>query len=173
MSKQNIVKKISLKTAVSVMDFKKLEVVTAVLRIVGVVRKAKIGEHAQYGDFYEFSGEFHATDLRTGEVSVSGKAFLPAPVDAMLYETISAKGDGGGDVEFAFDISVKPRPDLPIGYEYIVSTLTEAKPSNPLEKLLNSLPQISLPAPAQAAIQDTDGAIQEAHQADKKKQKGN
>lgn len=135
----SILKKISIKTAVEVMDFKKLEETTPVLRLAGVVRKAVPGEHAQYGRFYKFMGNFVALDLRTGRESISAVAFLPAPVDELLFQAIEEK-DGEGDIEFAFDISVKPRADLAVGYEYLVNNLQETKRSNPLENLMKSLP---------------------------------
>lgn len=160
MSKQTILKKLSIKTAVADSNFKKLTEVTPVLRIVGLGRNFSVGEHPQYGPFYKFMGEFVATDLRTGEVGVASVAYLPSPVDEMLKTAIEA-GEGKS-VEFAFDISVKPREDLAIGYEYLVATLIESKPTNPLAALLDSLPapsvkQQALPLDGEAEVPGSAG----------------
>lgn len=144
----NILKKISTKTAVSVMDFKQFTVDTAVLRIMGICRKAIPGEHPQYGRFLKFVGEFQAIDLRTGNISVSSVAFLPAPVDGMLEAALQGAEDS--PVEFGFDITVHPRPDLQVGYEYVVSEVIESAPSDPMAALAARMSQKALPKPVEA-----------------------
>lgn len=137
-----MLKKISTKTAIEVNDFKTFKEVTPVLRVAGVVRKAVVGIHPQYGEFYKFLGNFVAMDLRTGMESNSGTAFLPAPLDGMIAAAlVDSEGKQiEGNIEFAVDISVKPREDLAVGYEYLVDNLMEVKRSEPMENLLKSLP---------------------------------
>lgn len=153
--KPKILKKITTRDALEDTNFKALETTTPVLRIAGLVRRAEQGEHAQYGPYYKFTGEFHATDLRTGQTSISSVCYLPSPVDQMLFEAAN-NGEGAGSVEFAFDISVKPRPDLQVGYEYVVETLLEAKASSPMDALLNKLGDV--PALASPDEKPTKGA---------------
>lgn len=151
--KPNFLKKISTKTALTDNNFRSLAGITPIMRITGIARGLKVGEHAQYGRYVKFSGEFVAIDLREGTVSASSVAFLPAPADDMIESALAANPEGSG-IEFAFDISVKPRPDTPIGYEYIVNSLVDSQPSNPMQELLNRVGVPQIAATGQLPLED-------------------
>lgn len=150
MSKQ-ILSKLSIKTAVGdTKQFKAFEKQTPVLRVIGLVRAKETGT-TTYGDFVRFKGEFHATNLLTGEASVSAVCFLPSPVDQMLADVLNGRAEGDKNpVEFGFDIDVLPDPATEVGYQYRVRTLVEAKQSDPMEDLmakLNSAAPLAIAAP--------------------------
>lgn len=150
MSKQ-ILSKLSIKTAVGdTKQFKQFEKQTPVLRVIGLVRAKETGT-TTYGDFVRFKGEFHATNLLTGEASVSAVCFLPSPVDQMLADVLNGRPEGDKNpVEFGFDIDVLPDPATEVGYQYRVRTLVEAKQSDPMEALmtkLNGAAPLSIAAP--------------------------
>ncbi len=161
----NILKKISTKTAVTTHDFKIITKQTPVLRIFGILRNIEVGEHAQYGRFLKFKGDFQATDLRTGDISVSSVAFLPSPVDEMLEEAF--KGGDGASVEFGFDISVNPRPDTAIGYEFVVSSVLESRVSDPMQALLEKASKKALPRPGAEPVLEADTEPAVAHKGKK------
>lgn len=139
MSKQ-ILSKLSIKTAFGdTAQFKTFAGLTPVLRVIGMVRAKEVGT-TTFGDFVRFKGEFHATNLLTGEVSASAVCFLPSPVDQMLADVLNGRPEGDKNpVEFGFDISVLPDPKTEVGYQYRVTTLLEAKQSNPMEDLMAKL----------------------------------
>lgn len=156
-----ILRKLSVKTVVG-LSVKGLRDLAAtgkgapvpLIRLAGIARKAEIGE-SDNGEFVRFKGDFQGVDLRTGEISISPVAFLPAPVDAMLQAAIQADEKGNG-AQFGFDILIVENETSAVGYEYRVQTLLEVKPTAPLEALLASLPpaQIAAPAPAAAITQE-------------------
>lgn len=139
----NILKKISISTvnALPKGGFSNIEDKVFVMRIFGMARASEIVV-SQYGESFKFKGDFRAHG-QDGALNVSSVAFLPAPVDEMLASALSA-GDGK-PVDFAFDIYAAPHHGER-GYQYIVQTLTETAPSEPLVALAASLPPLALPA---------------------------
>jgi len=174
-----ILKKVSVKTVCNKPKsfFKELKEETPMMRIVGLARKYDIGT-SQYGEYLKFIGEFHATDLSTGEQSVGAVAFLPQPVDGMLKESIDSMSEGGKKpVEFAFDIFVIPDPATEVGFQYRVAALTETKTSDPLAELLNkysNVPMLAAPKNGEAETPlESESEPSEKHELDYAVHEGN
>lgn len=158
-----ILKKVSIATVCAKPKafFKTLEGEVPMMRLVGLARRYELGT-SLYGEFLKFSGEFSATDLTTGEVSIGATAFLPGPVDALLKLQIDELGnDGKTPVEFAFDISVVPDEKSEVGFQYRVRTLTESKVSDPLAALAARVgaPKLAAPEPKSAPTFEADPAV--------------
>ena len=117
-----------------------------VARIMGIAQSV-IVEDGALGTYRKFTGEFKGINA-DGEEFVSAVCFLPSPVDSLLEA--SMKDNSGAAVNFAFDISVAPN-DTPIGYEYVVSSLLETKPSNPLAELMAKIVPLQISAKSKQA----------------------
>lgn len=156
MAKLTILKKISMSTVntLSKGGFKGITAQVFGMRILGMARGFEVVQ-TPYGDSLKFKGEFRAFG-QEGNECASSVAYLPSPVDEMLKSAIE-NGDGK-PVEFAFDVNVVPDESSSVGYVYRVETLTEAAPSDPVARLVNSLP--TLPKPAQEAL-PLEGAEQQ------------
>jgi hypothetical protein len=102
-----------------------------------------------YGEWVMFTGSFVATLKETGEIFSAPQAGLPGFITDQLVPLV--KQANGQAVEFAFDVSVKRREDLGIGYEYLVKSLIEQQISDPMAALLAragvTVPQLAAPAP--------------------------
>lgn len=89
-----------------------------------------------------FIGEFEAVRIDTGEVSVSGKCFIPQPMQDMLFGRImqqkEVSTDGGANVQFAIRVKIvapaKGRPSI-TGYEFQCETILESNDSSPMQSL--------------------------------------
>lgn len=128
-------------------------------RILGQARKATIGT-SNFGDYFEFSGEFRATDALGNEYAAP-KAFLQSPVDEMLYAELEASK--GQPVEFGFDVFVSFDPkEGSRGYMYSVQTLKEVAPSDPLAALTASVKPLVLPKVEAATLAAPAAAIAKA-----------
>lgn len=110
-------------------------------RIIGQARTSTIGK-STYGDYFEFSGEFRATDAHGAEYAAP-KAFLQSPVDEMLHAELEKSN--GKPVEFGFDVFVSyDGKEGSRGYIYSVQTLKEVAPSDPLAALAASVKPLEL-----------------------------
>ncbi len=117
------------------------------MRVVGIADGIKVGT-STYGEWTAFTGQFVATDLRTGEEHRSGTLFLPEVATDVLAPVV--REQNGAPVEFAFDIGATSTT-TEIGYEYNVTPLVEAKENDPLQSLVSRLNLPALPAPVKKA----------------------
>jgi hypothetical protein len=128
--------------------FKGIKEKTFVARILGIVNDARI-EDGQLGAYVKFTGEFQATNM-DGVVTAAPVCMLPEPASGMLH---SAFENSDGSVKFGFDFFVVPDESVAIGYKYSTVPLVEAKPSNPLADMLQSMPALpALAAPKQPEL---------------------
>lgn len=135
-------------------------------RILGQARKSTVGK-SNFGDYFEFHGEFRATDAE-GMNYAAPKAFLQSPVDEMLATELAAAN--GQPVEFGFDVFVTFDPkEGSRGYIYSVQTLKEVAPSDPLAALAASVKPLELPkAQPQLALDAPTNADEEPKPSAKK-----
>jgi len=140
---QALVKKLATKTIVGTLP-KKIDAKQTLYRIVGICRKVELKE-TTYGDSYKFSGDFKATNMETGEIFRSSVAFLPGAAEMALVNAMANAADAGSDnVQFGFDVSIKPS-DAPTGYEYEIVPLVEMGENDPLAALESSMPALGKP----------------------------
>lgn len=126
-----------------------------VMRIAGIVRAVNTGE-TKFGPYLEFSGDFRAIDVVSGEEVVGPKMFLPSPLDAVLRNEFLAVAvdqetgeiKKGAQVSFAYDISVISDPKSSVGYVYQRRSLMNTEEAQPVRQLLASLPPLTRPEPA-------------------------
>jgi hypothetical protein len=134
--------------------FKDVTETRHVARIMGIVRGVETKE-TNIGRSYKFTGEFRGINEH-GEEFSSPVCYLPNPADAMLVEGFTAAN--GQQVGFAFDVFVTPKPkrnSVDLGYEYKIKPLFEAKPSDPLAALIESVggaPKLAAPKPAEPKL---------------------
>lgn len=126
-----MIKKISTKTVLGnvkaiVQDLKEGEKTRAMM-VVGVAKGVRTGE-STYGPWVSFKGQFKATNLLNGEVSVSGECFLP-DIASNMIEAQLADADS---VEFGFDIVIKYDDDARDKYVYEIEPLFEPQENDPL-----------------------------------------
>jgi len=121
--------------------FKDVKETRFVARMMGIAQSVHV-EDGALGTYRKFTGEFKGINA-DGEEFVSAVCYLPTPVDSLLASSMAS--NDGAAVNFAFDISVAPN-DSPIGYEYVVSTLLETKPSNPLAELMSKVAPLQIAA---------------------------
>ncbi|NBW68602.1 MAG: hypothetical protein EBR47_07960 [Betaproteobacteria bacterium] len=86
------------------------------------------------GSYLLLQGEFRAVNLITGEVFESSSCILPNFISDRLAGALQVSEQ----VEFALMISAKSNPSSVTGYEYTVTPLVEAAPSDRLAHLLES-----------------------------------
>lgn len=135
---------------------------TFVGRIMGIVSKCEVGEHATNGPYVKFKGEFQAFD-RENTRHVGPVCFLPEPSASMMHE--AWENANGENIQFAFDYFVVPNESVAIGYNYETVPLFEVKTSDPLALLANSV-TMALPAPAKLPIEQAAEKPGEAPEAD-------
>lgn len=148
-----ILKKISISTIVS-MKVKELRTYAEehkrapLARIMGICKKVEIGE-GDNGEFKKFSGDFRAVNLLTGEESISTVCFLASPVDELLYNQIQSlidEGEKNPEARFGFDIYIEESEKSTTGYTYVVETLMQAEPTDPMKELMKEFESKPLPA---------------------------
>lgn len=103
------------------------------LKIAGVTNKSQPGQ-TDKGEYLLLQGEFRAVNLITGEVFESASCILPNFISDRLAGALQVSDQ----VEFALMISAKSNPSSVTGYEYTVTPLVEAAPSDRLANLLES-----------------------------------
>lgn len=120
-------------------------------RIIGEAIGVKTGV-TDFGEWTALTGQFHGTNLETGETMASAVCFLP---DVAL-DLITAQLSGGAKaVEFAFDISVVADESSSVGFIYTASPILQAADNDPIKRLQAKI--AALPAPDSAASA-TEGA---------------
>lgn len=92
-----------------------------IIRVFGIASGIRTGQ-SNFGDWVAFTGDFGAINLESGEAFRGPQVFIPQPAQGMLEAALS-KSD---NVEFAFEIGVKPSKKGSMGYEYTVRPIKEA-----------------------------------------------
>lgn len=116
-----------------------------IVRVAGIATNTKSGINRATGDEWTgLVGQFRGINMETGEVFESVKCFMPEIATQMVVNALySAKQtDKSATVEFGFDLGVKKNPTVPIGYEYTIKPLVEAKEASPLDTLLSAMPEM-------------------------------
>ena len=103
------------------------------LKIAGVTHKSQPGQ-TDKGSYLLLQGEFRAVNLISGEIFESASCILPNFISDRLAGALQVSDQ----VEFALMISAKSNPSSVTGYEYTVTPLVEAAPSDRLANLLES-----------------------------------
>lgn len=111
-----------------------------IMRVFGIASGIVTGQ-SSFGDWLAFSGDFGGINLITGEAFRAPKAFIPQPAQGLL-EAALTKSD---NVEFAFEIGVKPSKKGSMGYEYTVRPIKEATDSDAFAALAD-MARADLPA---------------------------
>lgn len=120
---------------------------TPLYTVIGRATGWRANEHPQYGMSYGIRGQFEATNLDTGEVKSSAVFWPPAYLAEQMVAGIDdAKEMGGGAIQFALRVGVKPSDSSPVGYEYYASEIVKVEESDPLADLRKAA-QAALPAP--------------------------
>ncbi len=112
----------------------------SVMRVVGIARRIVTGE-SDYGAWIKLKGEFHATNLLTGEEFHSSTCMLPEVASDLVENALA--DENNKSVEFGFDITVGPS-DTPIGYEYGALSLIAPSQEDPLQKLLEIVNKLAI-----------------------------
>jgi hypothetical protein len=87
----------------------------------------------------KFVGTFEGVNAITGEVVNSKYAYLPGGAEDMVRDAVDALGDEGGEVEFAFEVSVRRDDKKPKKYVYLIATAREPKEVEALSSLREKL----------------------------------
>lgn len=106
------------------------------IRILGNVTGYKSGE-SDFGSYVEMRGEFHATNLQTGEILESvSKCILPSVVG----DSVAAAIHGGAEaVEFAVELDVRFSEKAATMYEFSARTLIAPKAPKAINALMERL----------------------------------
>jgi len=106
-------------------------------RISGIAEGTKRGE-SNYGSWTALKGNMAATNSVTGEIFMSGAAFIPSTMGEALAQSLDAKllEDASSTLTFAVDVSVIVSPRDVNKYEYIVRPVIENDFFNPAIALL-------------------------------------
>lgn len=128
-------RKLTLKTIGAQPDFEKLLKADGkrmkLAHIYGVATKAKPGT-SDLGAYVKFLGQFRAVNLATKEVFESSAAILPKFLEEQLFGMLP---EGGGNVEFAIELSAKYDKDAATKYVYEAKSLLPAKENAQLADL--------------------------------------
>lgn len=117
-----------------------------VMTVLGIVKKYNEGEHAEYGTFFEFVGQFESESLigpQSGESFRAPKCFLPEAATELLVNeinTICEIHDGEmKDVQVAVKIQVRVDESANTNYVFQVVPLIEVEEADPLLQLKNKV----------------------------------
>lgn len=107
-----------------------------VLRVLGNVTSFKAGE-SDFGSYVELRGDFHATNLQTGEILEScNKCILPSVVGDGVASAIH---NGAESVQFAVELDVRYAEKAATMYEFDARTLLKPATANPLLALFDKM----------------------------------
>lgn len=137
-------------------------------RVYGEASRSRVAS-TQYGDSVYFLGKIKAV-MFDGSSFWSNKVFLPEYVST---EIESGLHEGNGRAaQFAFDIFLKTRSDLKIGYEFIAKSLFDiADPFAAMEQSLPPMDAEVLALPSPDANSDTNSDSKSDSAASGKKSK--
>lgn len=135
-----LLSKLSLKEVYGAVKIKELhagKTPVNLMRVIGLASGVKTGQ-STFGDWLAFTGNFKAINLETNEEFRAGKCFLPNIASNLIEGALQ---NAEGDVQFAFDVGVKPVLDRQNkeSYEYTVTPLIEAADNDPLTELENKV----------------------------------
>ena len=110
------------------------------MRVMGITHDYNERVSENMGVSYQFLGEFRAWN-REGTEFASPVCFLPEPAQGILKAGL----DGAdGSVEFGFDVFIKYNKTAILGYEFLVESLLDAKPSEGLARLVSRVQGLAL-----------------------------
>lgn len=115
-----------------------------VCKIVGRTTSAREGT-TDKGTYIKLGGDFTAINMLTGAVYQSGAAIIPT----FIAEQLAAQLEQTPAVEFGIEIGVRRMKESVTGYQFTVSPLIEAKPTQGMLTLLDAagIDLAALPAP--------------------------
>lgn len=144
--------------------FKKVVARSLAMRIVGVVHSSVPTEMQT-----EFKGEFRAWNAK-GEIFVAPKCVLPFELQAMVSKALADAGKGKA-VSVAADVYLVPDSQVALGYLYEISTLVAPMVFNPLDELLNKIPEFVVQQPPEATAEKAAEKIAEGKPEEPKAEK--
>lgn len=127
-----------------------------VMRVVGICTGYKAGKtvrnlptgEPQTSEWFALTGQFAATNLKTGKVYRAGKCFLPnAGTDIILGCFLGLDEGAKPAIEFAFEVTAVRDDKAATGYVWETASLIEPSADDPMEKLLKQASIAALPAP--------------------------
>lgn len=145
----NTPRKITLKTIGVTPDFEELMKAEGkkmkLAHIFGVATKAKPGQ-SDLGPYVKFLGQFRAVNLATKDEYESSAIILPRFLEEQLFGMLP---EGGGNVEFAFELSARFDKDAATKYVYDARNLLPVKENAQLMDLAGRVKDAvkSLPKP--------------------------
>lgn len=105
---------------------------TLLYTIFGVAKGVRSGE-SMYGPWTSLVGTFEVIRASDQKVFQGAQCFVPEPFQSMIAENLrSGEVDS---VEFSIHVILKPRPDLPVQYEYIGEQIADVQTADPLAAL--------------------------------------
>lgn len=108
------------------------------MRIAGFADGTKTG-NTQYGQWHALTGEFAATNAKTGEIFAGKTAIVPGPMgEALVTATeMRLKEDASQAIRFSCDVFVRRSSrDPEKKYEYVVRPVLNAELKSPAMALL-------------------------------------
>tara|TARA_R110000772_G_scaffold39159_1_gene92216 strand:- start:626 stop:1084 length:459 start_codon:yes stop_codon:yes gene_type:complete len=109
--------------------------------------KSKYTVTTQYGDAIGFKGGFEAANFEDGEISRSGKMFLPAIAGDLLEQAVDSMTEDQTELKFGFKIGLKASEKGNTGYEFTVEPLIDTTENDPISDMRS---EFALPAPKPA-----------------------
>lgn len=159
-----LLRKITIKAVYGVIDRpKEGDEPVSVMNVIGIVSGVRVLEDKfKPGQFnYALTGQFEATNARTGEIFMSPQCFLPEPYQSMAATQFKDGRTEG--LQLALAISYKHSKNA-IGYEYVTKPLIKM---SGVDALASIRAQISKPEEDVVVVESTSHPALE----DKKKVK--
>lgn len=123
------------------------DIVIPLCKIMGTSTGAKSGQ-SDNGSFVKLLGDFYGVDLSTGELIKSAVCILPN----FVSESMAAALLVSPSIKFSLQIDAVSRSNSATGYEFNVTPLVEAEPTDDMKALLKAsgvdLKTLRLDAPA-------------------------
>lgn len=108
-----------------------------IARIFGKLTEVRYQDDKAKGQIYTyFTGNFEAINMQTGEVSKSGKLFLPKGISELVEDGVKTgrAKDPTASISFAFQVNAIKATN-PIGYSYKVLQLKPVEPEDELKAI--------------------------------------
>ncbi len=110
------------------------------MRVMGITHDYNEKVSDNMGVSYQFLGEFRAWN-REGTEFASPVCYLPEPAQGILKAGLDGTD---GSVEFGFDVFIKYNKTAILGYEFLLESLLDAKPSEGLAHLVSRVHGLAL-----------------------------